>query len=119
MELEIMQQIITMIGGATESAVTIAMLWIVGGYLVTLTGWGMFVYLIKFLTGVLYKFFTTDVSKSEHLEVKDRLSSVAQELKNKESEFYSKIQTMKSEHKVEVEKIKHLYKILKESSNDR
>jgi len=45
------------------------------------------------------------------------LSSLNQELQNKSAEFYSREKVMKEEHKIQIEKVKHLYKILKESKD--
>lgn len=118
MEIEIMQQIISMVGGATESAVTIAILWIVGGYLVSLIGWGVFLYLVKFIATTIYKYLTVEVKKDEHLITLDQLSKARSTIELNNNRHTSERDIMKSEHKIEIEKIKHLYKILKESKQD-
>ncbi len=113
MNIELMEKIMILVGGATESAVMIGVLWIVGSYLVTLIGWGAIIYIVKFLITKVYSYLTVDVDKVTYNKIvtdglidKDRIRSLESEMANAEST-----------HRVELEKIKHLYKILKDSNN--
>jgi hypothetical protein len=113
MNIELMEKIMLLVGGATESAVMIGVLWIVGSYLVTLIGWFATIYIIKFLIKTAYSYLTVDVDKETYAKIvtdglidKDRIRSLESERADTEAT-----------HRVELEKIKHLYKILKESGN--
>jgi hypothetical protein len=115
MEIETIQKIIEMLGNATESAATIAILWVAGGYLITLIGWVFSWFIVKYIAGLAYNYFSAGVTKSEYDTVVDRLS--AQVRISRDEQETAKIAAEK--HKAELEKVKHLYKILKESkSND-
>ena len=117
MNIEMMQQIITMVGSATESAVMIAVLWLCANYLITLVGWLVTAYIIKFIANKVYDYLTVDVTKEDHLDNKAELERVKGRLQTKDDEFYSKRDIQNEKHKIELEKVKHLYKILKDSSD--
>ena len=103
-----------LVGGATESAVMIGVLWIVGSYLVTLIGWFAVVYIIKLLITTVYSYLTVDVDKETYANiVSDNLID-----KNMIRSLKSEMANTESTHKIELERIKHLYKILKESKNE-
>ena len=114
MNIELMEKIILLVGGATDSAVMIGVLWIVGSYLVTLIGWFAVIYIIKLLITTVYSYLTVDVDKDTYNKIvtdglidKDKIRTLESEKANTEST-----------HKIEIERIKHLYKILKESKNE-
>jgi hypothetical protein len=115
MNIELIEKIMILVGGATDSAVMIGVLWIVGSYLVTLIGWLAIIYIIKLLIKTSYSYLTVDVNKETYDKIvtdglidKDRIRSLESEKANTEST-----------HRIELEKIKHLYKILKESGNGK
>ena len=117
MDIQTIEQIILMLGNATDSAVTIAILWIVGGYLMTITGWGVFVYIVKLIVERVYSLFSCPVTKSEHQTVVDELARKTQDIDLMRDKHYQALTTVNDKHTIELEKVKHLYKILKESKD--
>ena len=111
MDIETIQKIIEMLGSATESAATVAILWVIGGHLVTLISWGLSFYLIKYIAELAYKLLSAGVTKEEYNEVADKLRMKERLLKNEEA----RADIAAEKHKAELEKVQHLYKILKES----
>ncbi len=117
MDIQTIEQIILMLGNATDSAVTIAILWIVGGYLMTITGWGVFVYIVKLIVERIYSVYNCPITKSEHQAIVTELASKVQDNELMAERHYQALGRLSDEHQIELEKIKHLYKILKESKD--
>ena len=106
-----------MLGNATDSAVTIAILWIVGGYLMTITGWGVSAFIVKLIVERVYTVYNCEVKRGDHQDVVNQLEGEKQKNSLLWDRHNEKQDTLRAEHKIELEKIKHLYKILKESKD--
>lgn len=114
MELETIEKIITMVGEATGDAAMIAILWIVGGFLVVLINSGIAAYVITQIIKLVYKYIG---AKEEN---KTLLDGVQVELKEKTlliSNHDKSLLNQEVEHRIELEKVKHLYKILKDKKD--
>jgi len=114
MDIETMEKIITMVGEATGDAAIIAILWIVGGFLVALINSGLVVYVAIQLIKLAYKYVGDKEQNKKWLE--DALAEIKE--KNRAISTHEEDLTKRDVlHRIELEKIKHLYSILKEKSD--
>ncbi len=107
MDVQIIEKIITMLGDATGQAATVAILWVVGSFLASIISSGLFFYGVYFIAKSGFGYLN---SKEEN---KRYLDDANFQIKN----FAEKMSIKEKKHNSELEKVKHLYKILKESQN--
>lgn len=117
-ELELIEQIVSRLTGTGE--------WVFVGTILYLTITKLVLYFvigysIKLAATHISAFFMADMTKSEAEDLKEQFEAVKSDLHTAESTLSSKdlrqgteIESLKIKHDAEIEKIKHLYKILKE-----
>lgn len=125
MEIETIEQIIKMLGDATGTAGTVAIIWVVGGLVASLINAGMvfyaFIYLVKSVIGYIKSPLTEAEAKLLRKNQENALlanKSLIEEKSRMVSNHCEALNQRNAAHDIELEKVKHLYKILKESQND-
>jgi hypothetical protein len=115
MDVETIEKIITMVGSATGDAALVAILWLVGGFLVTLINSGLIVFVILKLIGFI-RGYLEDQSELKLLldECRVRANALTAKSYGLESSHSQNIDALTSKHNIELEKVQHMYKILKE-----